>query len=418
MMTMPAEAPQTTSLSLHAALDRILDTVVPITATERVSLDQALHRVLAVSIRAQANVPAHTNSAMDGYAVRAADVASAETRLPCAGESFAGHPYSGALAQGQCVRIMTGAVLPEGADSVVMQEHTRSEGEVVCFDRPARQGDNIRHAGEDLAKDDVVLSPGRYLQPADIGVLASVGVSQLEVVRRPRVALFSTGDELRPVGVPLRRGDIHDSNRYTMRGLLSELGVEIRDLGIVADTPEALEAAFAQAKGCDAVMSSGGVSVGAADHVLAVLQRVGNVGFWKVAIKPGKPLAFGHIGNALFFGLPGNPVSAMVTLMQLARPALVKLAGATPAPPLRFMAPCVAPVRKKPGRAEFQRACLCHDRDGLAVRPLEHQGSGVLRSMSRADCFIVLEANAGDQEAGTPVLIEPFAQPIWNGAEA
>lgn len=415
---MPAETPQTTSLSLHEARQRILDAVVPITATERVALDQALHRVLAVTIRAQANVPAHTNSAMDGYAVRAADVTAADTWLPCVGESFAGHPFAGAVAQGQCVRIMTGAVLPDGADSVVMQEHARMEGDAVVFDRPAKPGDNIRHAGEDLAQGDTVLAPGRYLTPADMGVLASVGVSQLEVFRRPRVALFSTGDELRPVGTPLRRGEIHDSNRYTMRGLLRELGVEIQDLGIVPDTPEALEAAFAQARGCDLVMSSGGVSVGAADYVLEVLARVGNVGFWKVAIKPGKPLAFGHIGNALFFGLPGNPVSAMVTLMQLARPALVKLAGAKPALPLRFMAPCVAPLRKKPGRAEFQRASLCHDRDGLAVRPLEHQGSGVLRSMSRADCFIVLDADAGDQDPGDQVLVEPFAQPIWNGGEA
>lgn len=400
-------------LALDEARARILEAVAPLAETERLPLPEALHRVLAEPVIAGVDVPAHTNSAMDGYALRAADIPDKGTKLRLIGDSFAGHPFDGRVDVGQCVRIMTGAVLPAGADAVVMQERTEADDEDVVFDEVPKPGSNVREAGEDLARGDTVLSPGHWLRPADLGVLASVGTAEVAVHRRPRVAFFSTGDELQPVGTALGAGEIHDSNRYTIRAMLEELGVELHDLGIVRDTTEALEAAFDAAAGCDAIISSGGVSVGAADYVLEVLRRRGDVGFWQVNIKPGRPLAFGRVGDAHFFGLPGNPVSVMVTFLQMVRPALVKLSGGRPASPLRVRLPLAAPIRKKPGRAEFQRARLVDG--GTAVEPLGHQGSGVLRSMSAADCFVFLEADAGDVAAGEEVPVEPFAQPVWNG---
>ena len=400
-------------LTLDEARARILEAVAPLAETERLPLPEALHRVLAEPVTARIDVPAHTNSAMDGYALRAADIAGKGTKLRLIGDSFAGHPFDGRVGAGQCVRIMTGAVLPAGADAVVMQERTEAAGEDVVFDEVPKPGSNVREAGEDLARGDTVLSPGHWLRPADLGVLASVGTAEVAVHRRPRVAFFSTGDELQPAGTALAVGEIFDSNRYTIRAMLEELGVTLIDLGIVRDTTEALEAAFDAAAGCDAIISSGGVSVGAADYVLEVLRRRGDVGFWRVSIKPGRPLAFGRVGEAHFFGLPGNPVSVMVTFLQMVRPALVKLSGGRPAPPLRVRLPLAAPIRKKPGRAEFQRARLVDG--GTAVEPLGHQGSGVLRSMSAADCFVFLEADSGDVAAGAIVAVEPFAQPVWNG---
>ena len=408
----PCHEPPTQALALDEARARILAAVTPIADSERVPLAESRDRVLAEAVTASADVPAHTNSAMDGYALRAADAATPGTRLRPVGESFAGHPFAGTVGAGECVRIMTGAVLPDGADCVVMQERATVHEDGVAFDKAPADGDNVRPAGEDIARGATVLAPGRWLTPADIGLLASVGAGEVSVHRRPRVALFSTGDELQPVGQALGPGDIHDSNRYTLRALLEGLGVAVQDLGIVRDTPEALEDAFARAAGCDALITSGGVSVGEADFVLDALRRRGDVGFWKVAMKPGKPLAFGRLDAALFFGLPGNPVSAMVTFMQLVRPALIRLAGAEPAPPLRVPLPLAAPVRKAPGRTEFQRARLLPGANGMAVEPLGHQGSGVLRSMSLADCFIVLDADCGDLDAGAVVSVEPFAQPV------
>ncbi|MDT8409165.1 MAG: molybdopterin molybdotransferase MoeA [Wenzhouxiangellaceae bacterium] len=405
------------ALSLEQARERILDAVSPVAGSERMPLMQALGRVLSEPVIAGMDVPAHTNSAMDGYALRSADVATAGIRLQQVGTSFAGRPFSGSVAAGQCVRIMTGAVMPDGADSVVMQERTRVEGEFVVFDQAPASGANVRPAGEDIARGDQVLEPGRWLTAADLGLLASLGFAEVSVRQRPRVAFFSTGDELRPVGQALGAGQIHDSNRYTLFGLLTELGMDLLDLGIVEDTPEALSGALNKAADCDAVITTGGVSVGDADYVLEALEKAGSVGFWQVAMKPGRPLAFGRIGQALFFGLPGNPVSAMVTFMQLARPALVKLAGSRPAEPLCMRLAATEAIRKKPGRREFQRGRLSFVDGNLVVEPLGHQGSGVLRSMSRADCFINLGPTEGRVEAGDLVTVEPFAQAIWNGEQ-
>ena len=410
-------SPENTPMPLAQARARIVDAITPIADTERVALQNALHRVLAERVIAGVDVPGADNSSMDGYGYRAGDVDADGAALDVVGESLAGHPFGGRVGAGQCVRIMTGAVVPDGVDTVVMQENTRATGERVVIEKRPASGSNIRAAGEDLRAGTTVLAPGHYLRPADIAVLASVGVAEVSVVRRPRVAFFSTGDELRPVdgpaGQPLAPGEIYDSNRYGLAALISELGMEGVDLGVVGDSPAALRDAFQKAAVCDAVVTSGGVSVGAADFVLDVLGEQGTVDFWRVAIKPGKPLAFGTLGHARFFGLPGNPVSTAVTFIQMVRPALVRLAGATPAESIRLALPTLADLRKSPGRENFLRARLVN-RDGrAAVEPVDHQGSGVMRSMSRADCFIVLPAAQNDVPAGEIVPVEPFAQTIW-----
>lgn len=412
-----SDEPAAPTLALAQARARMLAGVTPIAERETLPLMQALGRVLADPVTAQVDVPGHTNSAMDGFALRSTDARGDTSRLRLIGDSFAGHPFAGPVGPGECVRIMTGGVLPEGADAVVMQERTRRDGDEVIVERPVDPGSSIRPAGEDLARGQPVLDAGRRITPADLGMLASGGAAEVSVFRRPRVAFYSTGDELRPVGTPLQPGQIYDSNRYSLHALLSELGVELLDLGVVPDDPTALETTLRRAAAdCDAVVTSGGVSVGEADHVLDVLESVGDVGFWKVAMKPGKPLAFGRVDDALFFGLPGNPVSVVVTFLQLVRPALVRLAGSWPRPPLRVSAKLASPIRRNPGRLEFQRGRLAHDEAGATVAPLGHQGSGVLRSMSEADCFIVLPPDCAELAAGDRVSVEPFAQPVWNGS--
>lgn len=401
-------------MPLVDARRRIDERITPISATERLPLPQALHRVLAHSVAADVNVPSADNSSMDGYGYAADDMAGPGTRLRIAGQSLAGHPFTGRIGAGECVRIMTGAVVPEGVDTVVMQENTTADDEqAVIIDKPATLGDNIRPAGEDIARGDCVLAAGHLLRPADIALLASVGAAEVEVFRRLRVAFFSTGDELRPIDGPLAPGEIYDSNRYGLAAQIESLGMEGVDLGAVEDSPAALAAAFDKAAGCDALITSGGVSVGDADHVVDVLRGKGAIDFWRVAIKPGKPLAFGTIGETRFFGLPGNPVSTAVTFIQLVRPALVRLAGGRAAAPIRFTLKTATDLSKRPGRENFLRAQLDFEADPPQVVAIDHQGSGVMRSMSRADAFIVLPAESADVPAGTPVTVEPFAQTIW-----
>ncbi|HEU4857707.1 MAG TPA: gephyrin-like molybdotransferase Glp, partial [Rhodanobacteraceae bacterium] len=305
----PKHQPQ----SLEDARARMLAQLVPVTMPERVALRDALDRVLGADVVANVAVPAYTNSAMDGYAVRGADLpAAGEARLRVIGQSFAGHPFAGALAAGECVRIMTGAVMPRAADTVVIQEDVNRDGDLARIGTGHRVGQHVRQAGEDIAQGATVLTAGRRIRVADIGLLASIGWVEVAVRRRLRVAFFSTGDELRPLGEPLREGEIHDSNRYTLYGMLRHFGADALDLGVVRDEPQALREAFQRAgANADVVITSGGVSVGAADYVRSVLAEVGEIGFWKVNMKPGKPIAFGRLhGGATFFGLPGNPVSA------------------------------------------------------------------------------------------------------------
>jgi len=401
------------ALKLADALERILAEVKPVVGSETVAVRSALGRVLAADVESRIDVPSHTNSAMDGYAVIGADLpADAGTRLEVIGTSAAGRPFGGQVAPGQCVRIMTGAPMPAGADTVVMQENVTRDGDTAIIGAGQKPGQHVRQAGEDIAAGSVALRAGTLLMPAQIGILGSLGVGEVSVRRRPRVAFFSTGDELRSVGEPLGEGQIYDSNRYTIFGMLTRLGVEVFDMGIVRDERDAVEQAFAKAAdAADAIVTSGGVSVGDADYVTETLERAGTVGFWKVAIKPGRPLAFGRIGNALFFGLPGNPNSVMATFYQLVQPALQALAGMPePSPPLTMPAVSASALRKKPGRTEFQRGVLSRGDDGgLVVHKTGQQGSGVLSSMAAANCFIVLPEDAGPVSVGDEVIVQPFA---------
>lgn len=391
----------------RAFIHRFLE---PLTTTLRVPIRSALGRVLAEDVVSPVDVPSHRNSAMDGWAMRGEDLAAdAETALEEIGSAFAGRPFAGTVGPGQCVRIMTGGVVPVGADTVVMQERARADGKRITFGAGNRPGQNVREAGEDLKRGSGALAKGRILRPADLGLLASLGIGEVGVYRPLRVAFFSTGDELKTVGATLAEGEIYDSNRYTIHGMLSRLGCEVLDLGVVADDPALLERAFREAAAnADVVITSGGVSVGEADFVKGLLARLGEVVFWKIAMKPGRPLAYGKLGGAHFFGLPGNPVSVMVTFYQFVREALLRLMGADPVvPPPTFPAQCVAKLRKAPGRTEFQRGILARGPDGAwTVRPTGEQGSGILKSMSEADCFIILGDAVGNVEPGTTVEVQ------------
>ena len=400
------------SMPVDRARTLIRQFLTPVTATERVHVRAALDRVLAEDVVSPVAVPGHDNSAMDGWAVRFADLAAdGETTLPRIGESFAGKPFAGTLAPGTAVRIFTGGVMPPGADTVVMQERaTEIDGGVrIAAGAVTKAGQNRRFAGEDVRQGQVVFRRGQPVRPAELGMIASLGVNEVTVYRRLRVAFFSTGDELKSIGTPLAAGEIYDSNRYTLYGMLVRLGCEIVDMGVVPDVPEALEHAFATAAAnADVVITSGGVSVGEADFVKQLLDKLGEVLFWKIAMKPGRPLAYGRIGGAHFFGLPGNPVSVMVTFYQFVRDALLVLQGRTDVTPVpTFRATLAAPIRKAPGRTEFQRGILTPaPGGGYEVRTTGDQGSGILSSMSQANCFIVLGTDTGNVAAGEWVDVQ------------
>ncbi len=399
------------SLGVEAARRIILDLIAPVDGSAHVAVREALGRVLAEDVISPMNVPGHDNSAMDGYAVRFADLAAeGETVLRLAGTTFAGRAFDGGIGPGECVRIMTGGVIPAGADTVVIQETVRAENDRVAVPPRQRLGQNIRRAGEDLRAGTPAIRAGKLLRPAELGLIASLGLGEVMVRRRLRVAFFSTGDELCSIGTPLKDGEVYDSNRYTLHGMLARLGCEIVDLGVVRDDPAAIEAAFREASArADAILTSGGVSVGEADFIRGLMAKLGEVAFWKIAMRPGRPMAFGRIGNSWLFGLPGNPVAVMVTFYAFVRDALLKLSGVDPVEPLpRFRVPCVTPLRKRPGRSEFQRGILFRDDGEWKVRLTGAQGSGVLRSMSEANCIIVVEHDRGNVEAGEAVWVQPF----------
>jgi molybdopterin molybdotransferase len=382
--------------------------LAPIEGTVRVPIRSALGRVLAADIASPVDVPAHRNSAMDGWALRGADV-EGEATLEEIGASFAGKPFAGRVGKGQCVRIMTGGVVPEGADTVVMQERAKANGKSITFAAGQKMGQNVREAGEDLKRGSIALRKGRVVRPAELGLIASLGIGEVAVYRPLRVAFFSTGDELKSIGTTLGEGEIYDSNRYTLHGMLTRLGCDVLDMGVVRDDPSALEAAFREAAAnADVVITSGGVSVGEADFVKSMLDRLGEVVFWKIAMKPGRPLAYGRIGGAHFFGLPGNPVSVMVTFYQFVRDALMVLMGMDPVMPVpTFRATCTGKLKKAPGRTEFQRGVLTRAADGsLTVKPTGEQGSGILKSMSDANCFIILDDSTGNVEPGASVEVQ------------
>lgn len=392
-------------LPIDTALARILQALRPIQEVETLPLHLALDRVLAIPVTALVPVPAADNSAMDGYAVRADD--QGERRV--LGQSFAGHPFEGVMGPGEAVRIMTGALIPAGADSVIMQENTQYEGDRLQLLSSSRKGDNIRHRGEDIALGTELVSAGTRIDALHIGLLASVGCAQVSVFRKLRVALLTTGDELRLPGEGLEPGAIYDSNRPLLAALLQRLPVEVMDLGIVPDEPAALGAAFRRAsEWADVTLSTGGVSVGEADYTKAVLAELGEIDFWKIAMKPGKPVAFGHLGAGWFFGLPGNPVSTAVTYHQLVVPALRLLSGETITAPVVITAQASAPLKKQPGRTDFQRGILTCDQGVQCVSGAGAQSSGVLSTLANANCFIRLEQERGSVAAGESVSVIPF----------
>ena len=404
------------ALAVDAAQAFIARLVPRVGTIESIALRASLGRVLARDIVSAIDVPSHDNSAMDGYALRANDLgASGDTLLPVAGTGFAGQAFDAAVPAGHCVRIMTGAVMPAGLDTVVPQELTKADGSSVRIAAGVvRRGDNRRLAGEDLAKGSCALRAGRILRPADLGLLASLGQAEVPVFRKLRVAFFSTGDELRSIGEPLDAGCVYDSNRYTIWAMLQRLGCEVLDLCVVRDDPAALRAAFSEAAAsADAVITSGGVSVGEADHTKKIMAELGDVLFWRIAMRPGRPMAIGRIADrghsAILFGLPGNPVAVMVTFYAFVRDALLAMSGATVEPLPLLRAACSSPLRKKPGRTEYQRGIVSRSADGRwQVAITGSQGSGILSSMSAANGMVVLHHEQGDVAAGDEVDVIPF----------
>jgi molybdopterin molybdotransferase len=388
-----------------------------------VSLDQAINRILAEDVLSPIDVPSADNSAMDGFAFngKCLEINSLDITLAIVGTAFAGKPYEGKVSDGECLKIMTGALMPSGCDTVIPQELTTSDNpELITFKQnQLKAGENRRLRGEDLQKGRPAIAAGRLLRPSDLGLAASLGIASLKVKRKLRVAILSSGDELRSLDQPLESGCIYDSNRYSLTGLLNRLNLEIIDCGIVRDDPASLKKAFIEASSkADVLISSGGVSVGEADFTKQIMRELGDVGFWKIAMRPGRPMAFGTLKpvpgqssakRTLFFGLPGNPVAVMVTFYQFVRSALLQLNGASQTEVPLSQAISEAPIRKKPGRTEFQRAILGRNAEGRPTVTLTgSQGAGILRSMSEASCFIILHHDQGNIAAGDWVDVALF----------
>ena len=397
------------AMSVTQARQFIQQFLSPVVETEMVATMQTLGRVLAADIVSPSNVPNHNNSAMDGYAFKYSEGAKI---IKVIGTAFAGRAFSGEVKAGECVKIMTGAVIPTGADTVVMQERIAIKSDCITLLEVPVKGANVRLAGEDLKIGQTVLAKGHVLKPADLGLIASLGLGEVSVFRQLKVAFFSTGDELVGVGNALQTGQIYDSNRYTIFGMLSRLGVIISDLGVVPDQPDLLETTLLKAATeNDVVITSGGVSVGEADFMKGLLAKHGQVLFWKINMKPGRPLAYGKVkGNnsqhAHYFSLPGNPVAAMVTFYQFVREALICLMGSQAKPLPMFKVECTEAIKKATGRTEFQRGILFEDVGIWKVKPLPNQGSGVLSSMSAANCFIVLDDTVSNCDAGKMVSVQ------------
>lgn len=398
------------SMPVNKARELIKQFLSPVFETESVSIRESLERILAHEISSPSNVPNYDNSAMDGFAFKAEDMKlENHTVLKVIGTTFAGKAFAGEIKSGECIRIMTGGIMPKGADTVIMQEKVKMENDVITFTEAPQPKANVRYAGEDLKIGQMVLTKGHKMRPADLGLLASLGITEVCVYRRLKVAIFSTGDELVSIHKSLKTGQVYDSNRYSLYGMLTKLDAEIIDLGTIADMPELLESTLLKAsQQADVVITSGGVSVGEADYMKLLLSKHGQVVFWKIAMKPGRPLAYGKIGGAHFFGLPGNPVAVMVTFYQFVREALLILMGQpNPAALPIFNVTCTESIKKQAGRTEFQRGILFADTDGSwKVRPTGAQGSAILSSMSLANCFIVLNESIGNLEAGTKVQVQ------------
>ena len=430
------------ALSADDVLRFLAKLVAPVQDIGNVPLFEALGRVLAADVVSPFDVPPHDNSAMDGYAFDGQQISDGPLTLQVMGTTFAGKAWLGSVAPGQCVKIMTGAIMPTGLDTVVPQEFVSINGEVITIPpKLLKPGDNRRHHGEDLMQGKPALLKGELLTPARLGLAASLGLETVLCYRHLKVAYFSTGDEILSLGEPPREGAVYDSNRYTVFGLLSRLGCKVIDMGVVRDDPKALETAFAQAAAqADAVITSGGVSVGEADHTKAMMKKLGDVAFWRIAMRPGRPMAVGRIqkpvldavsgdksdsepintgvssydinsnsNGCILFGLPGNPVAVMVTFLAFVRPALLQMMGVNPEPQPLLKARSQEVMRKKPGRTEYQRGWVSTAADGtLQVKTTGNQGSGVLSSMAQANGLIVLNHAKGNVVVGDIIDVLMF----------
>jgi len=400
-------------LLVTEAQEKVKKAVHPIVASETVVLKNAADRVLSKSVYSPINIPYDNNASMDGYAFASADIINARPfTLKLAGTSWAGKPFPGTLQAGQCVRVFTGAVLPSGTDSVVMQEQVRTEGQVVHFPANTLPQQNIRAAGEDIQQGGLLCAHPKKLSMYDLALLAAAGIYEVTVKRKIRIAFFSTGDEVIHVGQALDSGKIFDSNRYLLGEFLKDASYSITDMGVIADNKQLLQDSLINAaKDHDIIITTGGASVGDADYIKEILASSGQVNFWKLAIKPGKPMVFGNLGTCHFFGLPGNPVSVIVTFQQIVAPALRQISGAPTYKPLRMTATCTHVLKKIPGRMEWQRGILTHGDGGdFSVSSSGGQGSHILGSMSRANCFIILPVECDGIKAGDKVTVEPFGR--------
>ena len=396
-------------LPFEQALENMLSVIKQITDVEQVTLENALGRILAQEVKSPVNVPPNDNSAMDGYAFSHQSLALNQP-LKLVGRSMAGAPFLDECKVGECVRIMTGAKVPTDCDTVEMQENCQAEGDSITFLSARKLADNLRKKGEDIAIGQTVFLSGRELTAIDVGVLASLGINQVCVYRKLKIALISTGDELKKPGQSLNDGDIYESNSQFLTAMLTKLGADIVNFGIIEDVEDSIYHAFKKADEiADVVISSGGVSVGDADYTKSVLENLGEIAFWKIAMKPGKPFAFGTLPNSYFFGLPGNPVSALVTAHQLALPALLKMQNVVYDKPLLLKAKTTGVLKKLPGRMDFQRGVVTSTDNGeLQVTSTGNQGSGILTSMAAANCYIVLAAEQGKVNQGEWVNVQMF----------
>jgi molybdopterin molybdotransferase len=403
-------------LPIEDALARIKNTIHPLKASETVLLKDALGRILSEAVYAPINSPNETNSAMDGYAFSSAEITKGrEFSLNLIGTSWAGRPFKGVLQAGQCIRVFTGAVVPSEADSIIMHEHVESDGQWIHFPIDTIGGQHIREVGEDMQQGSLLFASPKKLNAIDLGLLASAGVCEVSVSRPVKIAFFSTGDELTELGKPLFSGQIYDSNRYALHGLLNDINYIATDMGVIGDDKQLLEESFIEAaKNHDVIITTGGVSVGEADYVKEILSRCGEVNFWKIAIKPGKPLAFGKIGDCYFFGLPGNPVAVIVTFQYIVSPALKHLLGATETKTIKLAAICTSTLKKAPGRQEYQRGILTQDAAGnFFVASSGKQGSNIMKSLSEANCYIVLPVACEGIQAGERVMIDLIPSGEW-----
>jgi molybdopterin molybdotransferase len=401
-------------MTVDAAVAVLMERVRPLGETETAPLGRALGRVLAEDVTAAADAPPHANAAVDGWAFRHADLRPGETRLAAAGRATAGHPFAGEVAAGAAVRIFTGAVLPDGTDTVVMQEDARTEGDAVIVPAGLKAGANRRKAGEDLKRGQLALAAGRRLQPQDLALAAAAGRASLRLHRRLRVALFSTGDELAEAGAPLAPGAIWDANRPMLAALLARLDAEVTDLGLLPDRADAVVDALRRSAGThDVLLTSGGVSTGEEDHVRAAVERLGLLHFWRLAVKPGRPVALGHVGAATFVGLPGNPVAAFACFLRFARPLLLRLAGCGDTAPRLYPVAAAFEHRKRAGRREWLRARLAPTADGgLAAEKFERQGSGLITGLVQSDGLVELAEDVTEVARGARVPFLPFAEAL------